>query len=100
MIKTISLTAPSGAANRAVGSYPQFKLLKQKDSESFNRYLQNGREIYPQYEPLFLLEAQYLYNENEYHKAKEVLNELIEINHRYGKAASLLKEVDKKLKIN
>lgn len=74
--------------------------LKQKDSESFNRYLQNGREIYPQYEPFFLLEAQYLYNENEYHKAKEVLNELIEINHRYGKAASLLKEVDKKLKIN
>lgn len=76
------------------------KSLKQKDSESFNRYLQNGREIYPQYEPFFLLEAQYLYNENEYHKAKEVLNELIEINHRYGKAASLLKEVDKKLKIN
>jgi G:T/U-mismatch repair DNA glycosylase len=37
IIKTISLTAPSGAANRAVGSYPQFKLLKQKDSD-FNTF--------------------------------------------------------------
>ncbi len=31
IIKTISLTAPSGAANRAVGSMPLYKQLKQKN---------------------------------------------------------------------
>ena len=30
-IRVISLTAPSGAANRAVGSNPQYKLLKQQN---------------------------------------------------------------------
>ena len=34
-IKAISLTAPSGAANRAVGSNPQYKLLKQ-ENPNFN----------------------------------------------------------------
>ena len=31
IIKVVSLTAPSGAANRAVGSNPQYKLLKQQN---------------------------------------------------------------------
>lgn len=31
IIKTISLTAPSGSANRAVGSSPHYKLLKQQN---------------------------------------------------------------------
>ncbi len=31
IIKTVSLTAPSGAANRAVGSIPLYKELKEKD---------------------------------------------------------------------
>ena len=30
-IKTISLTAPSGAANRAVGSLPKYKDMKAKN---------------------------------------------------------------------
>ncbi|GGG53981.1 uracil-DNA glycosylase family protein [Bizionia arctica] len=33
IIKTVSLTAPSGAANRAVGSMPLYKHLKQKNPE-------------------------------------------------------------------
>ncbi|MEO8933477.1 MAG: uracil-DNA glycosylase family protein [Xanthomarina sp.] len=33
VIKTVSLTAPSGAANRAVGSMPLYKQLKQKNPE-------------------------------------------------------------------
>ncbi|MFL0352319.1 uracil-DNA glycosylase family protein [Xanthomarina sp. GH4-25] len=33
IIKTVSLTAPSGAANRAVGSMPLYKQLKQKKPE-------------------------------------------------------------------
>ena len=36
-IKVVSLTAPSGAANRAVGSNPQYKLLKQQNS-NFNTF--------------------------------------------------------------
>ena len=31
IIRTISLTAPSGSANRAVGSNPQYRLLKQQN---------------------------------------------------------------------
>jgi tetratricopeptide (TPR) repeat protein len=72
--------------------------LKQNDFESFNRYLQGGREIYPLYEPFYLLEAQYLFDKKEFREAKVVLNELIEINPRYGKAAQLLKAVNEKLK--
>ena len=73
--------------------------LKQKDFESFNRYLQKGREIYPQYEPFYLLEAQYLFDKKEFSEAKEVLAELIEINPRYGNAAPLLKAVNENMKI-
>ncbi len=72
--------------------------LIRKDFESFNRYLQRGREIYPKYEPFYFLEAQALYDKKNFRGAKKVLNELTEINPRYGVAASLLKEVDNKLK--
>ncbi len=37
MVKTVSLTAPSGAANRAVGSLPLYKHLKSKNPE-FNTF--------------------------------------------------------------
>jgi tetratricopeptide (TPR) repeat protein len=74
--------------------------MKQNDFESFNRYLQKGREIYPLYEPFYLLEAQYLFDKNEFREAKVVLNELIEINPRYGNAAPLLKAVNEKLKLD
>ena len=71
--------------------------LKQNDFESFNRYLQKGRAIYPLYEPFYLLEAQYLLNKKEYREAKVVLNELLEINPRYGVASELIKKVNEKL---
>ena len=74
--------------------------LKQNDFESFNRYLQKGREIYPLYEPFYLLEAQYLFDKEEFREAKVVLNELVEINPRYGNAAPLLKAVNEKLKLD
>jgi tetratricopeptide (TPR) repeat protein len=74
--------------------------LKQNDFESFNRYLQKGREIYPQYEPLYLLEAQFLFNKEDYRKAKVVLFELLKNNPRYNAAAPLLKAVNDKLKID
>jgi tetratricopeptide (TPR) repeat protein len=72
--------------------------LNRKDSESFNRYLHRGREIYPQYEPFYLLEAQALYTAGEFGEAKKVLNSLAEVNPRYGNASALLQAVDKKLK--
>ncbi|MDW5287706.1 uracil-DNA glycosylase family protein [Formosa sp. PL04] len=37
LIKTVSLTAPSGAANRAVGSMPLYKQIKQTNS-NFNTF--------------------------------------------------------------
>ena len=37
IIKTVSLTAPSGAANRAVGSNPEYKQLKQENPK-FNTF--------------------------------------------------------------
>jgi tetratricopeptide (TPR) repeat protein len=72
--------------------------LKQNDFESFNRYLQKGRSVYQYYEPFYLLEAQYLFDKKEFSHAKAVLDELIEVNPRYGKAAPLLRAVSEKLK--
>jgi hypothetical protein len=74
--------------------------LKQKDFESFNRYLQKGRAIYAQYEPFYLLEAQYLFDNNNFSEAKVVLNNLVEINPRYAAASSLISAVNEKLNIN
>jgi len=37
---------------------------------------------------------------NEFGKAKTVLNELVKINPRYGKAAPLIKAINEKLNIN
>ena len=71
--------------------------LETNDFKSFNRYLQQGKKIYPQYEPLLLLEAQYFYNLKEYKKAKELLDSLIRINVRYKQAAPLLKAVNEKM---
>lgn len=71
--------------------------LKENDFKSFIGYLQKGREIYPFYEPFYLLEGQYLFSKNEFSKAKKVLNELMEFNPRYNQAATLLKAVNEKL---
>ncbi len=74
--------------------------LKQNDFKTFNRYLQKGREIYPQYEPLYLLEAKYLFSNGDYREAKVVLYELLEKNPRYNAAEPLLNAVNEKLKID
>jgi tetratricopeptide (TPR) repeat protein len=72
--------------------------LKEKDFNSFSLYLQKGREIYPSYEPFFLLEATYFFNQGDFGKANEVLNKLIEVNNRYKPAKKLLLAVEEKLK--
>lgn len=73
--------------------------LKENDSESFIGYLQSSREIYPLYEPLYLLEAQYYFANGDFNRAKKVLNELFEFNPRYNKAKELLVAVNEKLKV-
>ena len=74
--------------------------LKQNDFESFNIHLQKVRAIYPLYEPSYLLEALYFFNNNDYEEARVVLNELIEISPRYGVASQLINMVNKKLEID
>ena len=74
--------------------------LKQNDFESFNRYLQQGRLVYPEYEPFFLLEAQQLFNSGKLNEAKSVLDKVLTINPYYNVAASMLNEVNKKLNDN
>ncbi len=74
--------------------------LKQSNFETFNRYLQKGRAVYPLYEPFYLLEAQCLYMQKEYREAKIVLDKLIEINPRYGVASQLIKKVNEKLELD
>ncbi|MCG6187434.1 tetratricopeptide repeat protein [Maribellus maritimus] len=74
--------------------------LLKGDWENFNKYVQKGREIYPLYEPFYLLEAQKLYNENNFRASYAKLEELIQINRRYKPAKLLLQEVKDKLDIN
>ena len=74
--------------------------LKASDFKSFNRYLQSGKEIYPDYEPLFLLEAQYWFTLGDYKKADNILSSLFEINPRYENAYPLQNAVKEKLNIN
>ncbi len=71
--------------------------LKQNDFKSFNRYLQLGREIYPNYEPLYLLEAQYWFTKGNYDKAENILSSLFEFNPRYENAYPLQNAVKEKL---
>jgi tetratricopeptide (TPR) repeat protein len=71
--------------------------LKLNDFERFNTYLQQGRSIYVDYEPFYLLEAQYFFDLGKTEEAKVVLNKLIDVNPRYQNAAPLLNAVNKKL---
>jgi tetratricopeptide (TPR) repeat protein len=71
--------------------------LKQNDFESFNRYLQQGRAVYPDYEPFFLLEAQQLFNSRKFNEAKLALEKVLTINPRYNVAISMLNEVKKEI---
>ena len=73
--------------------------LEQNDIESFKQYLSSGRKIYSDYEPLYLLEAQFLYLQNDFSGAKAVLEKLMQKNIRYRNAAPLLKALNEKLNI-
>jgi tetratricopeptide (TPR) repeat protein len=72
--------------------------IKQSDIESFNRYLQKGRSVYPDYEPFYLLEAQFFYEHGKYAEAQLILDKLQSINDRYKPAKKLQEQVNKKTK--
>ncbi len=72
--------------------------FKENDFERFNGYLQSGREVYADYEPFYLLEANYWYVKKEYIKAKNVLDKLLAVNPRYKNAEPLLNAVNKEIK--
>jgi hypothetical protein len=71
--------------------------LAQHNYTDFDANIKQARAIHPQYEPLYLLEAQKHYNRGEYAQSMEVLNELIAVNPRYKNAKPLLEEVKQKL---
>ncbi len=73
-------------------------LLKKGNFESFDRYLQQGREIFPLYEPFYLLDAQRWYLTGDYKKAKIVLDRLNNLNPYYNNAKPLRKAIEEKLK--
>ncbi len=70
------------------------------ENYNFEKYLQKGRAIYPEYEPFYLLEAQKFYNEKKYKEAFGELQELMQVNERYSVATPLLNAVKEKLIIN
>jgi tetratricopeptide (TPR) repeat protein len=75
-------------------------LLNESNFDSFAAYLQKGKKIYAQYEPFYLLEAQYWFLEGDYMKSKNILNSLFEINPRYDNAFSLRDAVNEKLNMD
>ena len=72
--------------------------IKENDFESFIGYLQQGRKIYADYEPFYLLEAAFWFDKKEYEKSKLVLNKLFEVNPRYENALPLLNAINEKIK--
>ena len=74
--------------------------LFQDDDQSFNRYIEQGRKIYPEYEPFYLLEAKRFYDRSELEKSMDKLEQLFEINPRYTAALPLYKALKEKINSN
>ena len=66
------------------------------NASEFKKYLNEGKTIHPFYEPLFMLEAQYYYNEGQYVKSMNILKELVEINPLYPNAQALKNDIESK----
>jgi hypothetical protein len=67
------------------------------DIAGFEFWLEKGREIFPYYEPFYLLEANRLFGEGKYGETMEKLNQLFKINSRYQPAEKLFMDVKEKL---
>lgn len=71
--------------------------LEEGNIFAFNEYLKRGKEIHPYFEPFFLLEATYLYNEGKYAESYARLNALKEINPRYVPAKNMIEQLKDKM---
>ncbi len=71
--------------------------LAQAKYNELDSILEKGRTIHPYYEPFYLLEAQKLFDLNDYEAANKVLQQLNGVNPRYSNAAPLMKKVNEKL---
>jgi hypothetical protein len=71
--------------------------LMAEDIQKFQYYLNRGKQIHPCYEPLFLLEAKYLFDKGDYSESMSVLKKLFEINPRYLPAKQLFGDLKSKL---
>ncbi len=74
--------------------------LLQNNTEKFNYYIQKSKNILPDYEPIFMLEAQKWFNEGDFKESFVTLQELLKINPRYQPAAPFLNAVKEKLNNN
>lgn len=75
-------------------------LLNEGNFDSFTGYLQKGREIYSQYEPFYLLEAQYWFTKGDYKKSNIILSSLFEFNPRFENAFPLQNAIKEKLNVD
>jgi hypothetical protein len=71
--------------------------LFQENKEKFLEYMTRGRNIYPDYEPFYLLEGQLHYNEGAYRLADSKMKELLRINPRYDNAKPLIEAIKEKM---
>ena len=69
--------------------------LALNDLSDFPEILKRGKAIHPRYEPLYLLEAKYLYKLGKFDESDQKLNELFEINSRYLPAKQLYEDIQK-----
>jgi hypothetical protein len=67
------------------------------DIYGFKSWVEKGKKIHPYFEPLYLLEAGYLFDAENYRQAYEILNRLFEINPRYLPAKQLFEDLKREL---
>ena len=71
--------------------------LRSGNIDEFQAYIEKGKKLHPYYEPFYMLEAQYFYNEEQFKEADKVLERLLQINPFYTNALKLQREIKEKL---
>ncbi len=71
--------------------------LELGNEKEFFHYLEEGKKLLPDYEPLILLEANHYFREEKFEKTNAILNRLLIINPLYKPAKQMLEDVKKKM---
>jgi tetratricopeptide (TPR) repeat protein len=72
--------------------------LLMNEQQHFEKYIKEGKNLYPQFEPFYLLEAQMYYNKGEHILADQKISELLKINPRYKNAKPFIEALNIKMK--